>query len=143
MILCLKSETLDILAEHGLKLERCPEDRSDIPIDYRYLDLLLRASEDPEGGPGDFASGVRVGPGVRLPRLPALYPCKEKKSGGFRNRWIHWTTQKNTAVMTLHGRQNYSSLEEHSDRVLEVMLDQAQRGQVLQFSEKRSGEEVS
>ena len=42
------------------------------------MDLLLRASEDPEVGIGDFASGVRVGSGARLPRLPALYARKKR-----------------------------------------------------------------
>ena len=67
----LKTPTLDILSEHGLKLVRTPDDRTDIPIDYRYLQLLLDAVEDPVVGLGDFASGVRVGPGARLPRIPA------------------------------------------------------------------------
>ena len=32
-------------------------------------------------------------------------------------------------------RQNYSSLEEYEEQVLEVMIDQAKRGQVLRLSE--------
>ena len=67
----LKSSTLDILAEHGWKLVRTPDDRTGIPIDYRYLQFLLDAAEDPEVGLGDFASGVRVGPGAHLPRISA------------------------------------------------------------------------
>ena len=35
-------------------------------------------------------------------------------------------------------RQNYSSLEEHTDKVLEVMVDQASRGHVLQLSEEEA-----
>ena len=35
-------------------------------------------------------------------------------------------------------RQNYSSLEEHTDKVLRVMVDQASRGQVLQLSEEEA-----
>ena len=80
-IQALKSETLDILTEHGWKLERDSDDRTGIPIDYRYMNLLLRASEDPEVGTGDFASGVRVGPGVRLHRIPPLYPRKKMETG--------------------------------------------------------------
>ena len=49
--------------------------RRDIPIDCRYLDFLLRRAEDPEVGLG--AQSVRVGPGARLPRLPALYLREE------------------------------------------------------------------
>ena len=34
---------------------------------------LLKTAEDPDVGLGDFALGVTCGPGVVLPRLPALY----------------------------------------------------------------------
>ena len=50
----------------------------DVPIDYRFLDVLLRASDDPEIGLGEYAQGVKVGPGTRMPRLPALYKAKKK-----------------------------------------------------------------
>ena len=33
----LKGETIAVLEEHGLRMERNPVDRSDIPIDYRYM----------------------------------------------------------------------------------------------------------
>ena len=45
-----------------------------------YFQLLLDVAEDPEVGLGDFASGVRVGPGARLPRILALYSGKKKWS---------------------------------------------------------------
>ena len=57
-------------------MKSSPQDRTDLPIDYRFLELLLDASGDPEVGLGLFARGVRVGPGSRLPRLPALYEEK-------------------------------------------------------------------
>ena len=56
----------------GLSLERHQEDRCDVPVDFRYLSLLLQAAQDPETSLGEFSRGARVGPGVRLPRLPAL-----------------------------------------------------------------------
>ena len=132
----LKSETLEILAEHGLKLERSSDDRKDVPIDYRYMDLLLRASEDPEVGIGDFASGVRVGPGARLPRLPALYARKKRWRLPKQMDPLDYLEDQsaNDAVWRL----NYSSLEEHSDSVLEVLVDQANRGQVLRLSEEEA-----
>ena len=133
-IQALKSETPDILTEHGWKLERDSGDRTHILIDFRYMNSLLRASRGPGGGNMRFRLRVRVGPGVRLPRIPALYPHKKK-----------WRLQKqidpldyleeqsgNDAVW----RQNY--LEEHTDKVLEVMVDQASRGQVLQLSEEEA-----
>ena len=43
-----------------------------------FLGLLLSAADDSEVGKGSFAQGVRVGPGSRMPRLPALYRPKKK-----------------------------------------------------------------
>ena len=60
----------------GIKVERMSGDRSDLPIDCRYVDALLRAAEDPEVNLGSFAGGVRIGPVVRMPRLPALFTKK-------------------------------------------------------------------
>ena len=109
----------------AMKLERAPDDRTDIPIYFRYMNLLLRASEDPEVGMGDFASGVHVGPGVCLPRTPALCP-------------IHQTIWKNRVGTKQSGVKKYSSLEERADKVMEVMVDQATRGQVLQLSKEEA-----
>ena len=38
------------LASMGMNLTRCCGDRNDVPIDFRFLDLLLRAADDPEVG---------------------------------------------------------------------------------------------
>ena len=73
----LKESVIKELASEGLHLTRKAEDRADVPIDFRFFDLLLRSSEDPEVGLGEFAVGVRVGPGARMPRLPALYKPKK------------------------------------------------------------------
>ena len=89
----LKQAVIDAAARAGISITRKGGDRVDIPIDYRFLDVLLRASGDPEIGLGGYAQGVRVGPGTRMPRLPALY--KAKKNGAFRHRSIHsitWST---------------------------------------------------
>ena len=53
-------------------------DRNELPIDFWFLDLILRASADPEVHQGAFAQGVKVGPGTRMPRLPALYRPKRR-----------------------------------------------------------------
>ena len=72
-ILQLKQAVIDVAGRAGFRILRKSGDRSDVPIDYRFLDMLLRAAEDPEVGLGDYAQGVKVGPGTRMPRLPALY----------------------------------------------------------------------
>ena len=77
-ILQLKQAVIDVAGRAGLRILRKSGDRVDVPIDYRFLDMLLRAAEDPEVGLGDYAQGVKVGPGTRMPRLPALYKPKKK-----------------------------------------------------------------
>ena len=73
----LKSRVIKRLSRWGSFMKSSPQDRTDLPIDYRFLELLLDASGDPEVGLGLFARGVRVGPGSQLPRLPALYAKKK------------------------------------------------------------------
>ena len=74
----LKNEVIVKVASTDMDLTRCSGDRNDVPIDIRFLDLLLRAAGDTEVGLGRFAKGVRVGPGARMPRLSALYKQKRK-----------------------------------------------------------------
>ena len=74
----LKQGVIGLLRTKGLFFGRPHEDRCDVPIDVRYLSLLLQASQDPESSLGEFSRGVRVGPGVRLPRPPALFQKKKK-----------------------------------------------------------------
>ena len=56
-----------------MPLHRRSGDRTDVPIDYRFLHVLLQSAGDPEVGLGEYSQGVRVGPGKRMPRLPALF----------------------------------------------------------------------
>ena len=121
------------LAEQGLRWNRHPEDREGLPVDYRFLQLLLTAAEDPEVSLGDFAQGVRVGPGARLPRQPALYPDKKKWSLKQQYDGGDYLTTVDDEDATW--RKNYSSLEPRKEKVLEVMEDQTSRGQVLKLTE--------
>ena len=70
----------------GHELTRDEADRKDVPIDFRFFDSLLRCAEDPEVGLGKFALGVRVGPGVRMPRLPSTIQPEEKVETRIANR---------------------------------------------------------
>ena len=74
----LKDEVVNELSSRGLQLNRASGDRDELPIDFRFLDLLLRAAVDPDTQLGTFAHGVKVGPGTRMPRHPALYRPKGK-----------------------------------------------------------------
>ena len=82
---------------------------------------------------GSFASGVRVGPGARLPRLPALYAPKKKWRLAEQSDPVRYQEERVSTEQVW--RRNYSTLVEFTDQVLEVMEDQAKRWQVLKLSE--------
>ena len=51
----LKGEIIGLLSSRGLNLNRESGDRNELTIDFRFLALLLRASEDPDTQLGNFA----------------------------------------------------------------------------------------
>ena len=99
------------------------------------MELLLKAAKDPDVGLGDFASGVHVGPRARLPRAPALYPPKKRWRLPKQADPFDHLEEQSTGESVW--RQNYSSLQEYGEQVLEVLVDQAKRGQVLRLSRKQ------
>ena len=90
-------------------------------------------ADDPESGLGDFSQGLRVGPGTRMPRLPALYRPKRKLRLASQQDPLDYLEQ--TIDPEGVWRRNYSSLAEYEDQVLDVMHDQASRGQLLVFTQ--------
>ena len=64
----LKEEIVDALARVEYELRREEADRADLPMDFRFLDLLLRCARSRIG---KVCLGVRVDSGVRMPRLQA------------------------------------------------------------------------
>ena len=44
----LKSRIIGTLQERGFSLQRLDGDRDELPLDYRFIDLLLRSADDPE-----------------------------------------------------------------------------------------------
>ena len=109
----LKAEVVQCAEANGYEMRREAADRINVPIDFRFLQLLLTVTVDPEVHLGDFSLGVRVGPGARLPRLPALYPAKKRwrlsEQGDPRN----YLEQVDTVSMW---RTNYASLDEFNTR---------------------------
>ena len=135
-ILQLKHAVIEVAGRAGVPIFRKDGDRVDVPIDYRFLDMLLRASEDPEVGIGEYAQGVKVGPGTRMPRLPALH--KPKKKWRLQSQvdpldYLEYAPDRSGVW-----RSNYASLREFESQVLEVMHDQASRGQIIVMSEKEA-----
>ena len=76
----LKRELIDASTAHEFHLERRSGDRTDAPTDYRFLHVLFQSAGDPEVGLGKYSQVVRVGPGTRMPRLPALFRPKRVAS---------------------------------------------------------------
>ena len=99
----LKNCIIEDLEQVGFGLSLDPLDRTDMPTDCRLLGLLLRAAEDPDVGLGNFSRGVRVGPGARMPRLPALY--KPMKKWRLADQADPWTSLKAIKMETPHGAQ--------------------------------------
>ena len=128
----LKTEVVRSAATNGYDLRREAADRSDTPIDFRFLQLLLTVAGDPEVHFGGFSLGVRVGPGARLPRLPALHPAKKRWRLTEQSDPRNYLEQGDTVSMW---RSNYASLDLFSDKVLEVLEDQTKRGQVIKITE--------
>ena len=127
----LKGEIVGLLSSRGVNLNRASGsgDRNELPIDFRFRDLLLRASEDPDTQLGSFAHGVKVGPGTRMPRNPALDKPKKKWRLEQQRDPLNWLQEDEEQAVSLW-RQNYASLVGFVDKV-----EKAGRGQVLQFIE--------
>ena len=132
----LRSQVVDELVSHGNGPRRAGADTEDVPIDFRLLQSLLEAVGDPEVSVGDFAAGVRVGPGVMLPRFPPLYRRKRKwrlpEQAGPRD----YLDEHKVAASAW--QQNYKSLEPLEDKVLAVLEDQHTRGQLLKYTEEEA-----
>ena len=107
-----------------------PGDRTDVPINFRFLQMLLQIADDRLG---DYSQGVRVGPGTRMPRLPALY--RPKKKWRLASQFDPLDYLEGSTDSTTVWRRNYSTLQPLEQQVLDVMHDQATRGQVLVLSE--------
>ena len=75
----LKEQVVRALAEQGLHLNRQPEDRKGLPVDYRFLQLLLSAAEDPEVSLGDFA---KVSVSDRAPGCRDSRPSTQRRRSG-------------------------------------------------------------
>ena len=92
-------------------------------------DFSQHSSQPPrtrKWGSEALRAASELGPGVRLPRLPALYPAKRK-----------WRLpEQSNPLDHLEGdaggesawRRNYTSLQEQSDKVVDVLEDQAEAG---------------
>ena len=124
------------LEQLGIPLEGTKDDRTDTPIDFRLVDQMLRAARDLDRGVGDFALGVRVGPGARRPRLPALYrPERRWDMAGQGNPEEYLEVEHDPETVW---RSNYPTVSELAEKVEDVLEDQVRRGQVLKHTEEEA-----
>ena len=94
----------------------------------------MRAVQHPDRSIGKFARGVKVGLGVRLPRLPALYrPKRRWKLAGQGTPDDHLVEGHDTETVW---RSNIPTVDELADKVEEVLEHQVKRGQVVKLSEE-------
>ena len=113
----LKQEIIQSALDYGI----VPGVRTDVPIDYRFLQLFLKLSDDPETGLGDYSQGGRVG---RAPGCP-----------GYQHSTIRSASGALLAHDYLEQVAEQGSVWRFESQVLDVMHNQATRGQVLVFSE--------
>ena len=133
----LKENVVAGLASDGFELHRQQGDREDVPIDFRLLGLLLSAPDDPEVGLGSFAQGVRVGPGSRMPRFPALYD-RRRNGGWYLRRTPGAYLEEEGHESESSWRRNYATLLPLSKEVMDVLTDQTRRGQLIRLSEEEA-----
>ena len=125
----LKLGVTDSLRDGRHTVSRSAQHRTDIPIDVRFPELLLKAAEDPDLSLGTFASGVRVGPGARLLRLLARHAPQRR-----------WTLSRQSDPLDhAEARPQEGATGEETVRLRQARLtDQASRGQVLVHSEQQA-----
>ena len=120
----LKAEVVRCAETNGYELRREAADRSDTPIDFRFLQLLLTVAGDPEVHLGGFSLGVRVGPGT-LVCPGSQHSTQPRNDGDSRNKVNRETIWSKVNTVSMW-RTNYASLDVFSDKVsVEVLEDQA------------------
>ena len=123
----LKQGVISFLQTKGLLLGRNHEDRRDVPIDVRYLSLLLQAAQVPETALGDFSRGVRVGRSdshdyrrfIRKEEVEVTGSRRPLRVPGRRDRW---RSHVETELLV-------------DCRALDVLNDQSSKGQILNLPE--------
>ena len=97
---------------------------------------MLEVAQDPELSVGSFSGGVRVGLGVRMPRLPALCRPKTQMDAPTQSDPLDYLEEAIEGDQVW--RRNYSTLADLSEQVTAVLQDQAERGQVLRLTEEEA-----
>ena len=129
----LKEEVIEIARSYGLELHRSGEDRQNITMDFQFMDLVLRLAHDPEIGTVAYAQGLRVGPGTRMPRIPAQYRPKRRLRLPEQMDPLEYLDEHPNCENIW--RRNYTTLAPLEEKVPDVLHDQASTGQITELSE--------
>ena len=101
-------------------------------LEFRLLYAFLSQARGPGKNLPDFADGVRVGMGIKMPRVPAVYPRKRK-----------WRLKEQQEAEVHHwfdpvwgaDNQNYSSAAELAEAVEEQLELSVQKRQAFRLTE--------
>ena len=141
---CPMGEELNVLREQVYQLFETAgeEPRRKItdlasPLEFRLLGAFLSQAKDPERDLPDFADGVRVGVGCKMPRVPAVYARKRKwklkeqeDPDGYQ-----WYEPARGA-----DNKNYSSAAELDDAVEDQLEQSVLKGQAFRLTEEEARE---
>ena len=107
------------------------------PLKFRHLGALLSQTKDPERDLSDFADGVRVGVGCKMPRVPAMYSRKRKwklkeqaDPDGY--QWYE--------LARAADNKSQSSAGELDDAVEDQLEQSVTKGQAFRFTEEEARE---
>ena len=118
----LRERVYQLFERQGEDPRKKEEDKSS-PLEFRLLGAFLRHTGDPERDLPSFAPGVRVGVGVRMPRVPAVHPRKR--------RWRLREQENPDAHLMYWGQgadnDNYASAKEFLETVEEQLEQCTQR----------------
>jgi len=108
------------------------------PINMRLFGALLKSASDPDADAiADFAGGVRLGVGTRMPRIPAVYPRKVRWSLPEQGHPELWE-EVNCEVPIL--LKNYRSARDLTEEVEKDLEEQCARGLSEKLSEAEARE---
>ena len=104
------------------------------PLEFRLLGAFLKSAGDPEKDLPSFAEGVRVGVGIQLPQVPAVYTRKRK-----------WREQEDPEAYLRYDdaqgadKENYASAKEFAEAVKEQLELSVVKFQAMKSSKKKQG----
>ena len=133
----LRVQVVDLLARHGHEGSRRPTDEPS-PVHFRLLSALLQACGDPDWKVfNTYATGVRVGVGVKMPRTPPVYaPERSWKLPLQRDREAHDRDLHDYSVF----QKNYRSAVELQAAVEKELRASVASNMALEMSEAEARE---